>query len=237
MNCSEARDLFSSRLDEELEPQLLATLDKHLINCDDCQIAWSSFRSTVGLVRSLPAREADASFVGSVLDRVRAYELEDAKVALTPMDKAPSSSVLQGLARRVRDWMADFEPRALLQPAPAMALGCLFLGLGVGAGVSTWMGGPGSTAVADGTLEAVTPALTSAPMIQGAASGEPIDVDHAMANPNSTSPFSDLADEIRTQESSISSSTPLAVVRPGRDANSGLQQQVGYRNESARIIF
>lgn len=74
MFCRQARALFSSRVDHELNPREETQLRQHLDSCSECATRWSSFELTVKLVHSLPQVVADPSFVGQVFDRVRGYE-------------------------------------------------------------------------------------------------------------------------------------------------------------------
>jgi anti-sigma factor RsiW len=74
MNCRQARTRFSTRVDGELDVQESGALQQHLVACPECAARWASFEATVRMVRSLPKVEPDPSFVGQVLDRVRAYE-------------------------------------------------------------------------------------------------------------------------------------------------------------------
>jgi hypothetical protein len=124
MNCRQARDLFSARLDRELEPEGVSDFERHLRTCGCCADQWTAFARTVQLVRSLPAVEPDPAFVGHVFDRVRAYEAGNLELADPPRRIVPEPvRVLWSSLSDTTRWSGAFFPARL---AGAVALGaCL----------------------------------------------------------------------------------------------------------------
>ncbi len=103
MLCKQVRALFSSRLDGELKPEDARSVQDHLSGCAGCRERWASFELTVRMIRSLPPAAPDPSFVGQVLDRVRAYEageLADVSLDRRALARAsrPSGAFGRGMA-------------------------------------------------------------------------------------------------------------------------------------------
>jgi hypothetical protein len=71
MTCHEARELFSSRVDDELSAAHAARLDAHLAGCDDCRLEWARFERVVSLARAAEPAHAPAGFVDRVLEATR----------------------------------------------------------------------------------------------------------------------------------------------------------------------
>jgi anti-sigma factor RsiW len=68
MTCGEARELFSTLVDEALTPDERAALDRHLAGCAECRAELQRFRSVVSSVHAIEPDRAPVGFV----DRVRA---------------------------------------------------------------------------------------------------------------------------------------------------------------------
>lgn len=214
MNCSEARELFCSRMDEELPLDRLSTMDSHLAACHGCRTAWVKYRTTVGLLHCLPEETTQPAFVGQVLDRIRAHEAEGNR-ALAPFDSAGSASRPSWL-ESLRDWMGQW----VLRPVPAMALGSLVIGVALG----SWANhlSPAGTA---GTMAEVAPApsLETVPT-------------PALAPSLGDRPFQDLADEIEAKPSDVRPQEQVPFYSPNWG---GLETQVRYSDDGdgPRIIF
>lgn len=116
MNCKMARSLFSARIDDDLSPMEAGSLEMHLRDCKDgCRDQWAVFESTVRMVRALPPVEPDPSFVGRVLDRVRAWEAQEAGRPVSAPVRVPWSTSVPvfGLAGRLREWFKMGDPISL----------------------------------------------------------------------------------------------------------------------------
>jgi len=116
MNCRTARSLFSARIDDDLSPMEAGSLEMHLRDCKDgCRDQWAVFESTVRLVRALPPVDPDPSFVGRVLDRVRAWEAQEAGRPVSAPIRVPWSTSVPsfGLAARLREWFKMGDPISL----------------------------------------------------------------------------------------------------------------------------
>lgn len=225
MNCSEARSLFSARVDFELTGSESLEHDRHLSNCPQCDHEWRSFQLTVRMVRTLPAEMASPSFVGQVLDKVRAYEAQPVPSYLDPADR-PSERVLSpALAskqwkERLRGILAPFK-----SPVPAFAAASLVLGIVVGV-----VAMDGRSQSAHETRTAQIERIDPVPDL----SRRGVDGDH------SVNPFSDLADEIGrlpNVERRVMDSyemLPPAQIWP---VEPGLQQQVRAGDVRPRITF
>jgi hypothetical protein len=110
MNCKQARNLFSARIDGELSPEEVRSLEIHVRECRaGCPEHWAEFETTVRMVRALPPIEAAPSFVGQVLDCVRAWEAQEAgrtiRVPLHALARPPVFG--SGLSDRVWDRVRD----------------------------------------------------------------------------------------------------------------------------------
>jgi hypothetical protein len=116
MNCKTARGLFSARIDDELSPAEAGSLEMHLRDCTGgCRDQWAIFEATVRMVRALPPIEPDPSFVGHVLDRVRAWEAQEAGRPVSAPVRVPWSTSVpgRGLAGRLREWFKTGDPVSL----------------------------------------------------------------------------------------------------------------------------
>ena len=71
MNCQDAREWFSDRVDERLDPEVRAQLDAHLAGCADCRRELERFEETVSLLRAVESPRAPVGFVDRVLDTAR----------------------------------------------------------------------------------------------------------------------------------------------------------------------
>jgi anti-sigma factor RsiW len=67
MTCQDARDLFSARADDALNPAEQAQLHAHLATCTECQREWARFERTVALLRAVEPAHAPAGFVDRVV--------------------------------------------------------------------------------------------------------------------------------------------------------------------------
>lgn len=211
MNCSEVRELFSARADNELPKDLHSRLDAHLIRCSTCQREWLRFRSVISALRGLPEEQSSPAFVGQVLDRVRAYEAEGAR-SLAPLDRSGSRPGSAWIAT-LREWFGG----GLMRPAAALAVGCLAVGVAAGSWVN-------HLAKQDDAASGPTVAI---------AQEEPsIQISGASLEP---SPFEDLTDEIRTRDAEAPGARP-DLYSPNW-GGAGLQQQVRFENDAPRIIF
>ncbi len=145
MNCNRARSLFSARIDDELPPAELESLAEHLRECrNGCAQQWAAFQATVRLVHDLPAVEPDPSFVGQVLDRVRAWEAQEAGRGAGVPISAPWPARTRGIGYRgrrrawagVRDWISERIGEPLQTLAGARAFGPARLAGAVALGVA-----------------------------------------------------------------------------------------------------
>jgi hypothetical protein len=71
MNCHEARDLFSAKVDDLLTAEQRGALDGHLRGCADCPREWERFRQTVSLLHSVGEARAPARFAARVIEAAR----------------------------------------------------------------------------------------------------------------------------------------------------------------------
>jgi hypothetical protein len=129
MNCRRARGLFSARIDEELTAAEARSLEIHLRDCQaGCSESWKEFEATVLLVHSLPPMEPDPSFVGQVLDRVRAWEAQEAGRGVgEPVSVSwPVQGYGSRLGERLRNW---FGVRGLIGLGDPIETGSRFFGL------------------------------------------------------------------------------------------------------------
>lgn len=220
MKCSEARELFSAKVDNEIAPARLSRLDTHLANCPECQPHWVQFQSTVSLLRGLPNESTQPAFVGQVLDRIRGYEAEARRVP-APMDRAARFSRWDWM-EEARDWMGKW----VLRPVPAMALGSLVVGVALGSWVNHVSPSGTSTPAAPSTAGLADDVAAPRPGIR---------LDPVV----SARPFADLADEIRAQNAETPSTGAAQFYSPNWGGGSDWvgQQQVRYENDGARIIF
>lgn len=68
LECAEVRELASEYLDEELQGGILATLRRHLAECDNCNAFINTLKRTIGMMRELPLAKAPDSVRRSILD-------------------------------------------------------------------------------------------------------------------------------------------------------------------------
>jgi len=218
MNCSDASSLFSARVDNELDSEIAFRLEDHLEQCSDCQRQWTSFYSTIRMVRGLPKEETHPAFVGQVLDRVRAYEAEGDPF-LEPADR-PLADVAPATHKVTWFEVVREQLQSWLQPAPALAVGSLALGVVIGV-----------FAVPRGQSDG------GASMAEGAAAPAPTTATRTMDSSFSSElPFADIADEIQVAEPMETWNAPGTWNEPTVGSN-GLQQQVRLGNDAPRITF
>jgi hypothetical protein len=224
MNCSEARSLFSARVDFELTGPESLEHDRHLGNCSQCDHEWRSFQLTVRMVRTLPAESASVSFVGQVLDKVRAYEAQPVPEYLDPADRPaprdPSPARAPQWKERLRGILGP-----LKNPVPAFAAASLALGVLVGIVAMDWRSqSAGEPRTAQ--MERIDPVPDL--------STRGVDGDH------SVNPFADLADEIdRLPNLERRAADPYEMLPPTQvwPVEPGLQQQVRAGDVRPRITF
>ncbi|MDM7915300.1 MAG: zf-HC2 domain-containing protein, partial [Candidatus Eisenbacteria bacterium] len=118
MNCKCARNLFSPRLDGQLDYREQHRLSEHLESCATCAAEFRKFERTVGLVRTLPEEQAPPEFLHDVLERVR-----EARRVPVPVEEP-------GLWERLRAGLVT------LGWSPRVAVAALSFGLVVGIGGS-----------------------------------------------------------------------------------------------------
>jgi len=69
---SDCRELFarlSEYLDEELDPEVCAQIERHMGDCPPCQAFLESLRRTVELTRSLPGKELPEELIRELLKK------------------------------------------------------------------------------------------------------------------------------------------------------------------------
>jgi hypothetical protein len=74
VNCTRVRSHLGDHLEGDLAIQLRARIDEHLSRCADCARELSELRSTVGLLRSLPAAQPPAELANHVMRRIESGE-------------------------------------------------------------------------------------------------------------------------------------------------------------------
>ncbi len=140
MNCRQARNLFSARLDGELAPGDVQEFQRHLDSClDGCAERWRAFRATVDLVHDLPASEPDPTFVGRVLDQVRAYEA--GRLVLRPARRRLSPRTWE-----IGAWVSEVW-RGISLPVPLRLAAATAFGVTVGIALASnlnWGFAPGT---------------------------------------------------------------------------------------------
>ena len=209
MNCRQARSLFSTRVDGELRASDTARLRRHLAECNGCAARWGSFETTVRWLRTLPPVAPDPSFVGQVLDRVRAYEVDRASGAVDVL------GVRLGLGARVRALLPELGwPRIVL---PVRLGAALALGLVVGfvaANHDQWTG-PGSMA----RISVAARSLSTGPASPAAGAPEGLRSLHGVPGSGSAEgPFGDLVQKFGLNR-------PSAAPADSASKDSGLPQQ------------
>ncbi|MBI3827808.1 MAG: zf-HC2 domain-containing protein, partial [Candidatus Rokubacteria bacterium] len=71
MECAEAREAFSARIDDALGADELARLERHVAGCAACAREWRELSRAVAFVREAGPVRAPAGFVDRVLARAR----------------------------------------------------------------------------------------------------------------------------------------------------------------------
>ena len=123
MNCARVRSHLGDHLEGDLDLRSRARIDEHLGRCASCARELSELRSTVGLLRSLPAPQPPAELANEVMRRIGDGEGRTRK----------SPAVIRGL----------FDPRV----AAALAAG--LAGFAIFTSVETsWVRSPEAIAVA-----------------------------------------------------------------------------------------
>ena len=74
MNCARVRSHLGDHLEGDLDLRFRARVDEHLGRCASCARELSELRSTVGLLRSLPAPQPPAELANEVMRRIGAGE-------------------------------------------------------------------------------------------------------------------------------------------------------------------
>jgi len=202
MNCRQARSLFSARVDGELSSLEERELQKHLHDCSrGCAERWVSFETTVRLVHTLPAIEADPSFVGQVLDRVRGYEAGHLR---------PRMEVRRSLGTRIREFLGD---RAAAFPVPARLVSVGALGIALGfvlASGLNWRATGGATSISGFSDRITVPVPAASKAIRSGTGSQ-----------DAPRPFADLVDDLstargsRTLDDSMAQSPRRAVAPEG----------------------
>jgi len=126
MSCKRARGLFSARIDDELSPTEAESLERHFRDCGHgCREQWAVFEATVRMLHALPPMEPDPSFVGQVLDRVRAWEAQEAGRPVSAPVRVPWSTSVRGygFVGRLRDWFQMGDPIGLGEWLQGLARG------------------------------------------------------------------------------------------------------------------
>jgi len=123
VNCARVRSHLGDHLEGDLDLRIRTKVDEHLGRCASCAREIRELRSTVGLLRSLPAPRPPADLADEVMRRIRAGEV--------PARRAPAAI------------------RNLFGPRVAVALAAGLAGFAVFTSVETrWVRLPGATAVA-----------------------------------------------------------------------------------------
>jgi hypothetical protein len=74
VNCARVRSHLGDHLEGDLDLQFRTKVDEHLGRCASCARELSELRSTVGLLRSLPAPQPPAELANEVMRRIDAGE-------------------------------------------------------------------------------------------------------------------------------------------------------------------
>ena len=107
MKCARALDLFSSFVENAIEPPLRVAFEQHLAECPECRADYERFNAAVMMLEEMPMVETPSGFHAAVMSRV-----EQAR-------RAP---------RPVRWWHLDWERVFTVRvPARAVALGMAVL--------------------------------------------------------------------------------------------------------------
>lgn len=70
MNCAKAQEMFSSYLENEMQPQLRAAFEQHLANCPRCEMDYDQFNATMMLLDEAQQVEVPSNFHACVMARV-----------------------------------------------------------------------------------------------------------------------------------------------------------------------
>lgn len=70
MKCARAQELFSSYMENTMEPPLRVAFEGHLAECADCNASYEKFNATMMMLEELPEVEVPASFHAAVMARV-----------------------------------------------------------------------------------------------------------------------------------------------------------------------
>jgi anti-sigma factor RsiW len=224
--------MFSSSVDHELTAEESRALEEHLEVCADCRARWTSFSLTVQLVRRLPQVEPPPTFVGRVLDRVRAYEATGEPVP------APVVPGLRDLWRRFSGSLRV----PFRVPTPAWVVACLAIGVLVGLAVNGSGIGrttPASPAPTLAEADATSPALAPGAVESTFVSAPPGDV---RPQPR---PFKGVVNELeqrlrdRATENTGQPEDPSEVFDPMffLGPPTGLQREVNAQDDVPRITF
>ncbi|MCH8890937.1 MAG: zf-HC2 domain-containing protein, partial [Myxococcales bacterium] len=74
MNCTRVRSHLGDHLEGDLALRFRTRVDEHLGHCESCARELSELRSTVGLLRSLPAPQPPAELASEVMRRISSGE-------------------------------------------------------------------------------------------------------------------------------------------------------------------
>lgn len=225
MSCKRARGLFSARIDDELTPVEAGSLEMHLRDCTEgCREQWNSFQVTVRMVHALPPVEPDPSFVGQVLDRVRAWEAQEAGRTVSVPVRVPWSTSQRGsgFGERLRGWFKIGDPISLSEWLDGLRGGlagsralvpvrvAFAVVLGVGGGLA--IGHQAFLSNRAGSVPGLAArSLVSAPTVPGDGSGR------IRTTTNAARPFGDLAGDI----------PPVRAARGGVDSVSVQPDDIG----------
>jgi putative zinc finger protein len=132
MNCHDAREQFSSLIDDALSADERAALDAHLATCADCRRELQRFRDTVALMRGAAPVRAPAGFVDRVLEAARPVPWSRRLLNTLfvpwpiklPMEAAAIVLVGVGVALVYRG-SPELQQAALQEPAAARAVSAL----------------------------------------------------------------------------------------------------------------
>ena len=106
MTCEEVRELLSSYIDGELDPNTRDALETHIKSCRECEAELAGLRHTVEMLKSLEEVEVPETFRASLMEKVR-----EAVPARAP-----------GFASRFKNMFSTGPRRALALAAAALVL-------------------------------------------------------------------------------------------------------------------
>jgi hypothetical protein len=152
VTCEEVRELLSSYIDGELDPNIRDALERHIKSCRECEAELAGLRHTVDMLKSLEEVEVPETFRSSLMEKVR-----EAMPARAP-----------GFASRFKNMFSTGPRRAL-----ALAAAALVLVVAINSGLGTLQFGeplrlsksPGVTAdsSARSALPSATPGIAPKP--------------------------------------------------------------------------